>query len=154
MHVLAVHAELQIGPAPTQMHTFPVPAWTPENHGEFKWTEWFKSFQGNKSLVHDPDYEVPLAAVAQWMHSPNGMPKSTMDSMDSFLEEVSQIKPTKEQIIFQGSPWGALYELATGTTLARGVTFNLTETDATRPWIELLRDGTFSHASLAVDPSK
>ena len=35
------YTELQIGPAPTQMHTFPVPAWTPEgrsiSHYTSKW---------------------------------------------------------------------------------------------------------------------
>ena len=34
--------EAQIGPAPTQMHTFPLPA-----SSTFEWTEWFKGFDGD-----------------------------------------------------------------------------------------------------------
>ena len=122
-------------------------------HGEYTWTEWFKSFHGNTSQLHHSDYDVPLAVVKDWMQGPTGMDKAAEQSMDSFLEELSTQAPTKEEIIYQGSPWGALYEFATGTKLARGITFNLTETDTTRPWIELLRDGTFSEATLAVDPT-
>lgn len=40
------YTELQVGPAPTQMHTFPVPA-----KSTYEWSEWFKGYQASQAVV-------------------------------------------------------------------------------------------------------
>jgi hypothetical protein len=47
------YTELQVGPAPTQMQTFPVP-----KHSVREWTEWFKGFDGSSSVLRGSDYDV------------------------------------------------------------------------------------------------
>merc|ERR1719174_1057871 len=72
------YTELQIGPAPTQMHTFPLP-----RNSTYEWTEWFQGWSANVSRMHARDYNTPLAEVADWMET--NMPQKEVDDMDAFL---------------------------------------------------------------------
>lgn len=127
------YTELQIGPAPTQMHTFPI-----ANNSEYQWTEWFKGWKANSSRMHATDYRVPLREVSDWLESPQGMSGQTIADMDAFLEKHSSIPPTLDQVVSRGMPWGGLYEQAFGKKLASGTYFNISKDDvAARPWIEL-----------------
>jgi hypothetical protein len=39
------YTELQVGPAASQMHTFPIGPSTADTLSEYQWTEWFKAWQ-------------------------------------------------------------------------------------------------------------
>ena len=56
--------EAQIGPAPTQMHTFPLPA-----SSTFEWTEWFKGFDGDVERLQSVNYSEAIAEVGDWQAS-------------------------------------------------------------------------------------
>ena len=66
------YTELQVGPARTQMHTFPLPA-----GGSLEWTEWFKGKPLDAAKMQSEDYSVPQQIVGDWIKSPEGMPDST-----------------------------------------------------------------------------
>eukprot|EP00040_Diaphanoeca_grandis_P023668 m.129101 g.129101 ORF g.129101 m.129101 type:complete len:792 (+) comp29375_c0_seq12:86-2461(+) len=138
------YTELQIGPARSQMHTFPLPKWTNETKGEYQWTEWFKGYQANASLMHSGDYNVPLTHVLNWMDGVDGIPAETIKSTDAWLKEMSSVAPKPEEILFKGTEWGGLHEKLTGKPLAAGCPFEFMNTSKTRPWIELLETGRFS----------
>jgi hypothetical protein len=71
---------------------------------------------------------------------------------DAWLKKLSSTPPKPEHMLLQGSPWGALYELATSSKLAAGCPFNLTLSPQTRPWVELHKAGTFSAETLDAVP--
>ena len=52
------YTELQVGPARTQMHTFPVGGQT-----SYEWTEWFKGWQADATKMQDQDYSTPVREV-------------------------------------------------------------------------------------------
>eukprot|EP01079_Euglenida_sp_SAG-EU17-18_P004846 gene4846-880_t len=65
------YTELQVGPAHSQLHTFPVP-----RNGTVQWTEWFKGGMGNATAMHHYDYDSadgPVASVEAWLASEDGM---------------------------------------------------------------------------------
>jgi len=147
------YTELQIGPARSQMHTFPLPKWTNETKGEYQWTEWFKGNQLNATLMHSNDYAVPLKTVQNWMDSTtNGIPDETIKSTDAWLKEMSSVTPKPEEMLFKGTEWGGLHQKLTGKPLAVGCPFELMNTSKTRPWIELIETGVFSKHSLEAVP--
>lgn len=142
------YTELQIGPAPTQMHVFPVKA-----NSTYGWTEWFKAWMADPKEMHHPDYKRPLKVVSDWIkNETSGMPPKKIDEMNKFFERMARVRPTKEQIVYQGMPWGGLEEKRSGKYLSEGTYFNVTETEETRMWLELLDTGTFSAATLASTP--
>ena len=149
-----LYTELQVGPAASQLHTFPINgSRAGEPVSEYQWTEWFKAWQADPAQMQHPDYRVPVAAVDAFVASAGGMPQAEIEGTDAFLERMSSVPPLPEHVLTTGSPWGALREEADGGThLARGCRFNLTVSPETRPWIELLRTGTFSAATLALTP--
>lgn len=102
------YTELQIGPARSQMHTFPLPGSNdPKTKGEYQWTEWFKAFEGNVTEMHSSNYAKPLTHVMDWMNSPTeGLSTSTIQSTDEWLEAMSSVAPKPEHMLYQGTPWG------------------------------------------------
>lgn len=142
------YAELQIGPAPTQMHTFPLP-----QNSSFEWTEWFKSFIGDPEKLHATNYDEALAEVEEWQASDDGMTQSKIDEMDAFFESIAATPPNTDDIWTQGMPWGGLREGLTGSLLAPGCPFPEPVNDErTRPWLDLLHNGTFSAETLLLTP--
>lgn len=102
--------------------------------------------------MHDPDYQVPLRKVNEWMASPDGVSQETVDSIDRYFEDLAHVTPRSEQIVFEGMPWGGLEESAFGVKLSNGTWFNLSITDETRPWVELSVNGTFTTTTLERTP--
>ena len=171
------YVELQVGPARTQMHTFPVPA-----ESSIEWTEHFKAWQADATKMLAADYNVALHEVNDWLRSPQGIPKEDLAHVDEVLRAIADVPPTPDQILNKGMPWGGLHEMlltklkneatqgetrsntqglgevgpggkgkTDGTVrLAPGCPFPAPElNDETAPWIELLKDGTFSNETLA-----
>ena len=162
------YTELQVGPAPTQMHTFPVPG-----NSTYEWTENFRGFHANVSRVHASDYAEAQAEVAEWIASPDGLPQDMFQDVDAFLRGLATVAPKPEDIMHQGMPWGGLREklLAAEAADNNGVPSRSSSppprlvphgacpfpdpprTVETAPWLDLLGPtGTFSPETLAVTP--
>lgn len=117
---LGDYTELQVGPAPTQMQTFPVP-----KNSVIEWTEWFKGFDGDVDVLRGVDYQAALDSIDTWMKSDEGMPKSSTLDWDTFFSAHATDDPS--EILVVGQPWGALEEKRLGKRLAKGLTFTLPE---------------------------
>jgi len=141
------YTELQVGPAPTQMQNFAVPKKSSQ-----QWTEWFKGFVGDETVLRGDDYDAALGLIDSWMRSDAGMPKSSTSELDAFFAKLADV-PVSEMLV-TGQPWGALEEMLLGRQITPGLTFTLpSKGDPTyeeaQPWIELLQQGTFSAETLA-----
>eukprot|EP00948_MAST-09A_sp_MAST-9A-sp1_P004201 g4201.t1 len=150
------YTELQIGPAPSQMHVFPM-----KKKSVFQWTEWFKAFHpANPEKMHSPLYDDALNEVSDWWSSNKGMTDAKIKEMDAFFEKWSTVAPKRSDMLTYGLPWGALREKLTGEALNGPTPFptpssntnNDSSTPETRPWIELLETGTFSNETLKSVP--
>eukprot|EP00966_Prymnesium_polylepis_P319865 7376289-Prymnesium_polylepis.3 len=82
------YTELQVGPARTQMHTFPV-----EARGSYEWTEWFKGWQADARTMQASDYSTPIGAVGRWLRSAGGMPQAKIDAIDALLTKMADVPP-------------------------------------------------------------
>jgi hypothetical protein len=81
------YAELQVGPAFTQMQTFDV---NPGNAQAEQWTEYFGAFDGAPAVLLGDDYNAALGAVSAWRTSPaSGVSDSSIADIDAFLTEYS-----------------------------------------------------------------
>lgn len=145
---LGDYAELQVGPAPTQMQNFPVP-----RNSALQWTEWFKGFDGDKNTLMGEDYSAAVGLIDSWIQSEAGMTREGVAEVDAFFQAFSSAAPS--QVLVQGQVWGALEELLLGAPLAPGLTFSLPtdplslQFQEARPWVELVEKGTFSEETLA-----
>jgi hypothetical protein len=145
---LGDYTELQVGPAPTQMQTFPLP-----KNSQLEWTEWFKGFQGSASVLRGQDYQAALTSVDNWIRSSQGMPQEKIEDWDAFFKKYASVSPS--EILVQGQPWGYVEQLLLNEdSLVPGLTFappsrGSREEAEAQPWIELVRDGTFSNVSLS-----
>jgi hypothetical protein len=136
------------------MHTFPLP-----KNEVFEWTEWFKAWQADPAVMQAADYDTPIGAVNDWLHSADGMSDAKLGAVDKLLRRMADVPPTKEQIISKGMPWGGLQEKLLAKLsgkpagLAPGCPFPEPEvTEETQPWLELLETGTFSAQTLGRTP--
>jgi hypothetical protein len=152
------YTELQVGPAPTQMQTFPVPSADAITGapGIYEWTEWFKGFDGDVEKLTSLTYKDAVDEVDSFIQSKDGVTNELYDDIHKFLISTADIDAGPDAMISKGSSWGYLEEMLTNRKLAKGLTFP--EPDASdgnyaeiAPWLELLQDGTFS-ASLNTIP--
>ena len=145
------YTELQIGPAPSQMHTFPI-----AKNSSYEWTEWFKSWNnGDIGKLHSSHYNDAVDEVNKWMDSKEGMSQTELDEIDQFMEQMADVKPLKENIVYEGMPWGGLREKLVGQPIiANGATpfFPPKYTEETRCWLDLIVNGTFSEETLQLNP--
>eukprot|EP00466_Bigelowiella_natans_P008571 jgi/Bigna1/88639/estExt_fgenesh1_pg.C_350101 len=151
------YAELQVGPAPTQMQTFSLP-----KGSQKEWTEFFRGFTGNKAkLMDDNDYSEATGEIER--HLPSSQ---ETESMHAALSKISAIPVKQHNIIHNGSSWGALHMALVakqggdvGFADAEafeisGLLFPFVGRDEreVRPWRELLSGGAFSKRSLSASP--
>ena len=146
------YTELQVGPAPTQLHTFPIaPMET------YEWTEFFKGFHANTSRVHSTVYRDAVDEVGEWLDSSAGVPEAQFDEIDAWLKSLASVAVEPENIIHHGMPWGGLREaLNGGAPLVAGgaCPFDAPSYNAeTAPWLDLLKLGTFANATLQLTPT-
>lgn len=120
--------------------------------------------------LHDPNYTRALEAVQEFLDlEDRGMPLAEIQRMDARLREMAGAPMDAAAIITPGTPWGALEELrlaaaaaggrvpsahaASGHRLANATPFaypGWQDAPEARPWVELLEDGEFSSATLAL----
>jgi hypothetical protein len=144
------YTELQVGPAPTQMHTFPVPG-----NSVYEWSEWFKGYQAETSRVHGGNYTDAVESVNEWMRSSAGLNQEKFKEIDDFLKSVGKMAPEKDNIMAKGMPWGGLREKLTGKRLVPNGVCPFPEpeyNEETRPWLDLLVNGTFSNETTHLTP--
>lgn len=91
------YTELQVGPAPTQMHTFPIAA-----NSTYQWSEWFKGFRADATRVHSSNYSDALNEVNTWMASERGLDQEKFKETDAWLASLSQRSPMPGDILYQG----------------------------------------------------
>jgi hypothetical protein len=92
--------------------------------------------------------------MQRWLRSPDGMTPETIANMTAFLDAHATDAIDPANILTFGSSWGGLYAMLTGQTMPAGLRFHVNETDPdVVPWLELVRDGTFSTATLALLPT-
>ena len=141
------YTELQVGPAATQMHTFPVKA-----RGSVEWTEWFKAFQGNVSRLHSVNYSDALSEVKEFIQSKNGVSNERIDSVNKFFESIADLEPS--EILTKGMPWGAMAELRNGKNFSSCCPFtSLPYDERTMHWIDLIKNhGSFSENASKTTP--
>eukprot|EP00966_Prymnesium_polylepis_P239975 5549136-Prymnesium_polylepis.1 len=171
--------ELQIGVAPTQSHTFPMPPRTTHHHSEY-----LKLLDGLRApeALYDDKYERAVDELVAYVNSDDGVPPALWHEMDSFMRNVSEtVHVAVSDVLFNGSSWGALdRKLRQQALMAKqgaggGGSAAATDTgvhtstpsvlffeepltphyapEDTMPWRELLNDGTFSAATLARTPT-
>jgi hypothetical protein len=166
------YAELQVGPAFTQMQTFDVDAST-----TLEWTEFFGIFEGDPVALQGP-YAGAIAQVEGWLASPQGVNDTDFLDTDAWLASVADSPVT--WLLAEGSPWGAVEEIrraalaakgafqaprratprpkqgvrvglrAEGASLAPGLTFDHAAAWAnpeTKPWCELASYGRFTDSA-------
>lgn len=147
------YAELQVGPAPTQMQTWPLP-----KNSKFEWTEFFKAWMPDAktiSRLRGRDYDDALRATDSLINGPNGVSKQKFVEMDTFMKSIASKEVKPGDIISQGMPWGALNEMLRAwyneptPRMTPSAYFSLNAGDwEVRPWFELLQGGTFSAETL------
>eukprot|EP00039_Didymoeca_costata_P013927 m.218236 g.218236 ORF g.218236 m.218236 type:complete len:289 (+) comp15902_c0_seq9:1538-2404(+) len=96
--------------------------------------------------------KVPVEEVGDMMNSKSQISKSAIAEMEKFMDSLGNIVPKPENMLYYGSPWGALYEKMTNKKIAPQLSFNYTKEGAIQPWIELLEDGFFSNETLQSVP--
>lgn len=149
------YAELQVGPAPTQMQSWPLPKNT-----IIEWTEHFKAWSPTaeeKTRLQHSDYDEALDATKKWREGEKGISQERVDAIDAFMKEYASYEVKEADILFKGMPWGALQEKVRAKQglprMAKSVLFSLDEKDwEVRPWVELVDQGTFSAETLRRTP--
>lgn len=139
------YTELQVGVAPSQMHTFPIAA-----NSTYRWAEWFKGFvPSDPARARSPVYSEAVDEIDGWLESPSGVSEAYIAEMDAFFAEMDQASPTSAEMVHMGMPWGALRRAVTkGARIASPATpFPDTPpaTDDTRMYLDLLANGTFTY---------
>ena len=150
-------AELQVGVAPTQFHTFDLAAHSVHSHVEL-----FKPLLGlaHPAALYADNYTEAVAAVDAWAESPAGIPAAVVDNLTRWMKAVADLPVTADSVLARGTSWAALeaaratHAGTDGSGTARALRWELDRADLdVRPWLELLEAGTFSAATLAAVPT-
>ena len=135
----SAYIEIQAGLAHTQLEHIPMPA-----RSVWEWTEAYTALDLASEVVHG-DYLNAVNAVDSYMRARLGDPNEL-----PFPDDASV---TESKLLGTGSAWGALEELARGERISRTLTFPEIEDEATAPFYQLLREGTFPCPSPSQAPT-
>ena len=110
------YAELQVGPAFTQMQVFDMP-----RNATMEWTEFFGAFDGNAEALHSEDYTAATGEVEAWLEGNDGVSDDVFVDEDAWLQSIADLDPLASHvsssgngsgpILAYGSPWGAVEEI-------------------------------------------
>ena len=93
------------------------------------------------------------AEVTSWLEGAEGVSAHAVDEADTFMASISGVPPEAGDIMQEAGPFGALQEQLHadewGARAASGMPLKFQLTRATRPWIELLHNGS-AHKRSAV----
>jgi hypothetical protein len=90
--------ELQAGVAPTQSNVFTMQGGSTHEH-----TEFFKTLaKVPEDPLYSANYSEALGAVDTWLESADGVPRSTFEAMDAWMESVAERAPTA--VLHEGGP--------------------------------------------------
>eukprot|EP00947_MAST-08B_sp_MAST-8B-sp1_P005888 g5888.t1 len=144
------YTELQVGPAPTQMHTFPIAA-----NSTYEWSEFFKGFNADAGRIHGQNYTDAVAHVDEWLNSSQGLDQTKFEEMDRFFNALARVAVEQDDIVATGMPWGGMREKLAGAPLVPHGACPFPEpeyNEETRQWLDLMVNGTFSDETLALTP--
>lgn len=105
--------------------------------------------------IHGQNYSDAVESVNEWMRSSVGLNQEKFNEIDTFLKSLANVAPEAKNIISVGMPWGGLREKLTGRPLVVGGACPFLEpefNEETRPWLELLNNGTFLNTTLHLTP--
>ena len=151
------YIEMQIGPAPSQMQTFAMPA---DSH--LDWTEYIMPMTGaDADALHGVSYATARNAVKRWLNGQGGNSTATgtgmqadeIRTMDAYLKKMAGMPLAAGDIMTPGMAWGALEEARRKSRLTETAAFTYPGWDKepyVQPWAELLHDGRFSNHTLAL----
>ena len=158
------YIEMQIGPAPSQMQTFAMPA-----ASHLDWTEYIMPMTGaDAGALHGASYAAARGAVKRWLDGEGGraggklgggstagtgMPAGEVRAMDAYLKEMAGKPLGAGDVMAPGMAWGALEEARRKSRLSDSVPFTFAGWEKelyVRPWAELLQHGRFSNDTLAL----
>ena len=151
--------EPQVGNGPTQARGGSHP-FTPNGklnaHSSQEWTEYWRTMDtlsSADSTLYGANTGA-VAAVRGWASADPTISKSARQDMEAFLQKLADQPVAKEDLLHVGHPYGALHAQllkGTGTQTPKSMHFHVDPKyeDEVRPWQDLLRDGTFSAATLA-----
>ena len=131
------YIEIQAGLVRTQLEHLPLPG-----HGEFTWLEAYGELSADPARAHASDWAVARREVESTLEA--ALPWATVEAAYAEWLDVADAPPAETVAI--GSGWGAL-EVARGGYALPGTPFGAcTLGPEQRPWLALLRDGTFPDA--------
>ncbi len=132
------YVEIQAGLTNTQFELIPM-----EGETSWEWIEAYTALDVPKEKVHG-EYEVAVDTINDYMLSKIGNPNEM-----TFPDEKKRIST---KIIFKGSDWGALEEMARGERISDICDFEKTEDEETRVWTNLLVTNTFPEPDITEEP--
>ena len=134
----SAYIEIQAGLAHTQLEHIPM-----EGNTSWEWIEAYTALDRDAEVMHG-DYESAVSDIEEYMFSKVGNPN------DMTFPEDKDIIETK--IVFKGSDWGALEEMARGERISDAFSFPKQVSCETDIWTNLLEKGTFPDPDVLEEP--
>lgn len=124
----SAYIEIQAGLAHTQLEHIPMPANT-----VWEWTESYTALDIDSVVAHG-DYKNATETIEEYMLNRVGNPDN--------LKFPDQENATSE-IIYKGSQWGAVEEMARGNAVSKNCKFPLSDDSETEEWVTLIKENKF-----------
>ncbi|WP_232788831.1 DUF5107 domain-containing protein, partial [Streptomyces odonnellii] len=137
------YAEIQAGPARTQLEHIPL-----EAEGELSWLEAYGPLTADPEAVHSADWDRARAEVTDRLEE--ALPRAEVDSAYAAWLPYADTEPA--EALAAGSGWGALEVLRAGYKLPGTPFDESTLGEEQAPWVELLTSGMLPVPGTAVPP--
>ncbi|MBT2487296.1 DUF5107 domain-containing protein [Streptomyces sp. ISL-96] len=132
------YAEIQAGLARTQLEHVPL-----EAGAEFSWLEAYGPLAADPRAVHGEDWAAARAEAGARLE--DALPRARVDAAYEAWRPYADHEPGES--FATGSGWGALEVLRSGLKLPGTPFGEVTLGEQQKPWVELLRSGTFPDSS-------
>jgi hypothetical protein len=137
------YIEIQAGLVRTQLEHLPLPGGE-----EFTWLEAYGELSADPARVHAADWATARGAAGSALEA--ALPSASVEAAYARWLTVADAPPTESLAV--GSGWGALEIARAGYALPGTPYAPSTLGDEQRPWLTLLREGTFPEADPTTPP--
>ena len=134
----SAYIEIQAGLAHTQLEHIPM-----QKNTVWEWTEAYTALELDRDTAHG-DYKKAVSEVEKYMLCLVGNPDK--------LYFPNQKEAIETEIIYKGSGWGAVEELARGEKISDLCRFPQSSDIETEEWIRLIKDGVFPDSDTDAEP--